>query len=575
MILLNYVNKKLRRYLLFLIIFLSFNLISSQKYNTDIPVNGKIITVHNWLVAKPMPSKFYDKKQQKTGLQDSFSKDFLQSIGGESSPDIVPNKRFNTPDGENSNFFQHSWKGDYIDLTVLFGEPSDVFTYLFATLDSKEDQDIYLHIGTNDAGKIWINGKLVIEHKTGRAAEPSQNIVPVRLKKGKNTILLKIDQFGGGWGAYAQIYSEKDQKLFDTKIERLYAQSSKNAIILETKVICKEEGRYIGWPSIAKMRSGELVAVFSGNRDEHVCPYGITQMIRSKDNGKTWTDPVTINNTPLDDRDAGILETEKGTWLVTWFTSMAFDNDRSYLQHPEYKRHREKLNEETVNKWLGNWTRRSLDNGKTWEEPVKQLVTAPHGPVELKDGRLLYVGTSTINNEKKLAVEESKNDGLTWKLLAIIDIPEDESIDPYSEPHVVELSNGKLVAMFRYQPSERSKSFLRQTESLDGGKTWSVTRKTNIWGYPPHLLKLDNDWLLLSYGVRKIPYGERACISKDGGKTWDIENEIVLSMSDSGDLGYPASIQLDDGSIITVYYQIDKNGEKTSLMQTHWKLKNK
>jgi hypothetical protein len=72
--------------------------------------------------------------------------------------------------------------------------------------------------------------------------------------------------------------------------------------------------------------------------------------------------------------------------------------------------------------------------------------------------------------------------------------------------------------------------------------------------------------------VRKIPYGERACISKDGGKTWDIENEIILSLSDSGDLGYPASIQLDDDSIITIYYQIDKNGEKTSLMQTHWKL---
>jgi hypothetical protein len=299
-------------------------------------------------------------------------------------------------------------------------------------------------------------------------------------------------------------------------------------------------------------------------------------MIRSKDNGKTWTEPVTVNNTPLDDRDAGILETNKGTWLVTWFTSMAFDNDRSYLQHPEYKRHREKLNEETITKWLGNWTRRSLDQGITWEEPVKQLVTAPHGPIELKDGRLLYVGTTTINNQKKLAVEESNNDGITWNLLATIDIPKDESIDPYSEPHVVELSNGKLIAMFRYQPSDRSQSFLRQTESLDGGKTWTQTKKTNIWGYPPHLIKLKNDWLLLSYGVRKIPYGERACISKDGGKTWDIENEIILSLSDSGDLGYPASIQLDDDSIITIYYQIDKNGEKTSLMQTHWKLnKNK
>jgi hypothetical protein len=116
-------------------------------------------------------------------------------------------------------------------------------------------------------------------------------------------------------------------------------------------------------------------------------------------------------------------------------------------------------------------------------------------------------------------------------------------------------------------------SFLRQTKSYDGGKTWTETFKTKIWGYPPHLLLLKNGWLLLSYGFRKIPYSERVCISKNGGESWDIENEIILSLSGSDDLGYPASIQLDDGSILTIYYQIDKAGEKTSLMQTHWKLK--
>ncbi|RLD74764.1 MAG: exo-alpha-sialidase [Bacteroidetes bacterium] len=353
----------------------------------------------------------------------------------------------------------------------------------------------------------------------------------------------------------------------------MLSRSSKIASIIETKVICKQEDRYIGWPTITKTSSGELLAVFSGNRDGHVCPYGIVQMIRSKDNGKTWSETETINNTPLDDRDAGILETKSGTWVVSWFTSMAFDVEINYAQHPEWIRHREKLSEETINKWLGNWIRRSVDKGKTWEAPIKQLVTAPHGPIELKDGRLIYVGTATINGKKQLAVEESKDDGISWKQISTIDISKDDLIAPYSEPHVVELPDGKLIAMFRYNPDDKTNSFLRQTESSDGGKTWSVTHKTNIWGYPPHLILLKNGWLLLSYGVRKIPYSERACISKDGGKTWDIENEIIISMSESGDLGYPASVQLDDGSIITIYYQIDKKGEKTSLMQTHWKLK--
>ncbi len=132
-----------------------------------------------------------------------------------------------------------------------------------------------------------------------------------------------------------------------------------NADIISTRVICKQEGKYIGWPSITQTRSGELLVVFSGNRDAHVCPFGITQMIRSTDYGETWTDPETINNTPLDDRDAGILETSKGTLLVNWFTSLAFDTEKHYKRNPSWKQHADKLGEETRKYWLGNWTRRS------------------------------------------------------------------------------------------------------------------------------------------------------------------------------------------------------------------------
>jgi len=134
------------------------------------------------------------------------------------------------------------------------------------------------------------------------------------------------------------------------------------------------------------------------------------------------------------------------------------------------------------------------------------------------------------------------------------------------------------VAMFRYQPRDLSQRFLRQSESTDGGRTWTVTHKTPIWGYPPHLIQLKNGWLLVVYGVRKKPYSERACISKDGGKTWDVAHEIMLTHAiiehgRTGDLGYPASVQLKDGSIWTVYYEVAHPGEKPSLMGTHWRLK--
>ena len=69
------------------------------------------------------------------------------------------------------------------------------------------------------------------------------------------------------------------------------------ARIYATRIICQQPGRYIGWPTITKTHSGELLTVFSGDRDAHVCPWGKTQLIRSQDNGESWSHPVTINNT--------------------------------------------------------------------------------------------------------------------------------------------------------------------------------------------------------------------------------------------------------------------------------------
>ena len=138
---------------------------------------------------------------------------------------------------------------------------------------------------------------------------------------------------------------------------------------------------------------------------------------------------------------------------------------------------------------------------------------------------------------------------------------------------MVELASGKLLAMIRNEPKDRSKSFLLQSESVDGGKTWSPLRNTGIWGLPPHLLQLKNGWVLVAYGHRRQPLSERACISKDEGKTWDIENQITIASAISVDHGYPSSVQLDDGSILTVFYQAEKTGAPTVVMSTHWRLK--
>jgi len=349
------------------------------------------------------------------------------------------------------------------------------------------------------------------------------------------------------------------------------------ATIISSHVLCKEENRYIGWPTIAKTGGGELLAVFSGDRDAHVCPWGKTELVRSADSGRTWSEPVTVNNTPLDDRDAGIIVTRPGTVIVSWFTSLAFDDPRYLRSYPAdmtaaWKRHAGKLGPEIRDEWLGCWVRRSEDGGETWGDFIKIPVNAPHGPIELADGRLLYVGKTLWMNPKTLQVFESRDDGRSWRKIGEIPVAPGESIDHYHELHAVELGDGKLVTLIRYNPPERENNIMRQTESTDGGRTWTTPHSTGIWGYPPHLIRLRDGRVVVVYGHRREPYSERACVSYDGCMTWDTEHTVEIAPAINGDLGYPASVVMDDGSIYTVYYQIEKAGEKTCLMGTRWRL---
>ena len=370
--------------------------------------------------------------------------------------------------------------------------------------------------------------------------------------------------------------------------------------ILESKVICRQAGRYIGWPTIGRTPGGEVIAVFSGDRDAHVDPFGKTFLVRSSDGGKTWSDPELVNDTPLDDRDTGLCICRDGALVVSWFTSLY--DEESYMrrcpqgEEDRWRAHLANVTRADIVAWggerivngryqLGCWIRRSVDGGRTWQDPVRVPPTAPHGPIELSDGRLMFVGVDTVQGrgerEGSIVAAESPDQGATWSVIGRTNMyPEYEGDAPggvayLCEPHVVEVAPGKLRAMARHEEvphgSDRQRCVLWQFTSDDGGHTWTEPRPTQILGKPPHLTRLLDGRLLVTYGYRHEPYGERACLSRDGGKTWDYENEIVLrDDAPSGDLGYPASVDMGDGTVLTVYYQQDAPGEKTCLMTTHW-----
>jgi hypothetical protein len=67
--------------------------------------------------------------------------------------------------------------------------------YAAASWTSPDDQSLEIRLGTPNAWKLWVNGKLIFEREEyHRSSRMDQYRMPVSLKKGANAILLKICQ---------------------------------------------------------------------------------------------------------------------------------------------------------------------------------------------------------------------------------------------------------------------------------------------------------------------------------------------------------------------------------------------
>jgi Neuraminidase (sialidase) len=355
--------------------------------------------------------------------------------------------------------------------------------------------------------------------------------------------------------------------------------------VLETKVISHQPDLYHGWPTVARRMGGQLLVVCSGGREAHVCPFGRVEMMRSDDDGHTWGWPCVLLDTEIDDRDSGVLETAKGTILVTTFTSLAyadytlakaeklkpgepgaFSPEQLARWHAAHRR----LPAEKRKEMLGEWMLRSTDGGATWSAPYRCQVNSPHGPFPLADGRLLYAGKELWHGEHRIGVCESKDDGQSWQWRATIPTRAGDGPGNYHELHGVEADDGRLVVQIRNHNKENSGETL-QTESSDGGQTWSTPHAIGVWGLPSHLLRLKDNRLLMTYGHRRLPFGNQARLSQDGGRTWS-EPLILSGDGTGGDLGYPSTVQLGDGSLLSVWYEALQGYRGAVLRQARWQL---
>jgi BNR repeat-like domain len=221
----------------------------------------------------------------------------------------------------------------------------------------------------------------------------------------------------------------------------------------------------------------------------------------------------------------------------------------------------------------------SPDRGHTWQGPFEFPLLGQPGIAARTDyvvngahDCLVFV-TAAKSNEREghPLCARTLDGGRSWKLVSFIG-PEPSG---YSiMPSTVRTAPRELVTTLRrWEAGPPKRSWIEGWKSTDDGQSWKPLPgpiADTGEGNPPHLLRLQDGRLCLTYAVRAQPFGMFARISRDQGATW---SEPIVLRNDGGgrDIGYPRSIQRPDGRIVTIYYFWDqKTGPERYIAATLW-----
>jgi photosystem II stability/assembly factor-like uncharacterized protein len=203
----------------------------------------------------------------------------------------------------------------------------------------------------------------------------------------------------------------------------------------------------------------------------------------------------------------------------------------------------------------------SSDQGHTWQRHTLPIDRVPFGDIfTLPDGRLvcpMYAHKSQQTQGRRSSVFFSSDGGRTWG--------QETDVAEGNETHVIRSKSGLWLAAVRSNCADRMDGVLPHGSgellytSRDEGRTWSAGKPLSPQGQEnAHLLELRDGRLLCSFTSR-IPglFGVVLRISSDAGQTWSYP-VVLISMPGRDwhkiDCGYPSSVQLDDGTILTAYY---------------------
>lgn len=321
-----------------------------------------------------------------------------------------------------------------------------------------------------------------------------------------------------------------------------------------------DAGDYQAFTDAVRLDNGDILVVFYAG-DGHVTypsdaypDAGRICMVRSTDNGKSWSSPVTIYDDVADNRDPHISQMSDGTVVLTFFNTLFGDvveregSSSSPIHYQQQHRQR---------KSGGILFLRSFDRGNTWEAEAHHMPTGTYNHAcsapmrELNDGTWVYPAYHQGGEEAWGTVLHSTDKGETWG--EPVFIGQGSGVYLPAETDIITLKDGTIFAALR--GSIKHDDLMHFSTSKDGGKTWSEVENSGFQGHAPHFLRLSNDAIVMTYRAFRNDAESNTGytgfrISYDEGQTWQGPYLIDEFWG-----AYSATVELDDKTLLISYYE--------------------
>lgn len=320
------------------------------------------------------------------------------------------------------------------------------------------------------------------------------------------------------------------------------------------------------WPNLTLLRDGSIAAVIH-NQPSHLAQPADVECWTSEDGGRTWAKRGTP--APRDNERAARANVAAGLAgngdlivIASGWADPAAEG-RGGILNPIISRSADggRTWEKNVGAFTGDWPKAA----RRKSSPAGYLI--PFGDIMPgQDGRLrvaMYGG-----NPGGTFVYSSPDDGRTWG--EPVPISGDAVIN---EPALFHLGEGRWLAAARLDG-------LDLYSSHDDAATW-VHRGilTGPKQHPGHFMRLEDGRVLLTYGNREPGSQEpkphrrlhrrriEVLFSSDEGESW---SKPIRVADVKGDCGYPSTVQLPDGRVLTAYYgqrelSLDREGSVTRV----------